>query len=266
MTELDTGRNTSRPLWLCAGLVALGLHVGGAAFALAHLQNEDSDELLGRTRHRGRAGIDLAAPRSDRPAAGSGLRSRRRLARARRTEGGGQGHRPCPRTRRPRPRIPTGFVTQKQRQEAGGGGRQDRRRADPSLAGIDRGGGHRGPEFREHFQRGRARSRRRRAPARARSACGRPGSAKLMAHLDKHKRYPANALKGAEILVSLRARPDGPCAVEQRGQGIGRSGPSMPPRFSMLKRSDPVPQPPPLVADEGLTFTLPVIFRVKGKG
>jgi TonB family protein len=36
--------------------------------------------------------------------------------------------------------------------------------------------------------------------------------------------------------------------------------------LSMLKRSDPVPQPPPLVADEGLTFTLPVIFRVKGKG
>ena len=36
--------------------------------------------------------------------------------------------------------------------------------------------------------------------------------------------------------------------------------------LDMLKRSDPVPAPPPLVADEGLSFTLPVIFRVKGKG
>jgi protein TonB len=36
--------------------------------------------------------------------------------------------------------------------------------------------------------------------------------------------------------------------------------------LAMLKRSDPLPQPPPLVADEGLTFTLPVIFRIKGKG
>ena len=35
--------------------------------------------------------------------------------------------------------------------------------------------------------------------------------------------------------------------------------------LAMLKRADPVPQPPPLVADEGLSFTLPVIFRVKGK-
>ena len=35
--------------------------------------------------------------------------------------------------------------------------------------------------------------------------------------------------------------------------------------LAMVRRSDPVPQPPPLVADEGLNFTLPVIFRVKGR-
>jgi hypothetical protein len=31
----------------------------------------------------------------------------------------------------------------------------------------------------------------------------------------------------------------------------------------MLHRADPVPPPPPLVADDGLTFSLPVIFHVK---
>jgi len=35
--------------------------------------------------------------------------------------------------------------------------------------------------------------------------------------------------------------------------------------LAMVRRSDPVPPPPPLIADEGLRFTLPVIFRVKGK-
>jgi periplasmic protein TonB len=35
--------------------------------------------------------------------------------------------------------------------------------------------------------------------------------------------------------------------------------------LAMMRRSDPVPQPPPLVADEGLSFTLPVIFRVEGR-
>ena len=31
--------------------------------------------------------------------------------------------------------------------------------------------------------------------------------------------------------------------------------------LDMMKRSDPVPAPPPLVADEGLTFGIPVAFR-----
>jgi hypothetical protein len=33
----------------------------------------------------------------------------------------------------------------------------------------------------------------------------------------------------------------------------------------MFRRSDPVPQPPPLIADEGLSFTMPVQFTVNGK-
>jgi periplasmic protein TonB len=35
--------------------------------------------------------------------------------------------------------------------------------------------------------------------------------------------------------------------------------------LAMMRRADPVPPPPPRVADEGLTFTMPVIFRVKGR-
>ena len=33
--------------------------------------------------------------------------------------------------------------------------------------------------------------------------------------------------------------------------------------LAMLQRANPVPPPPPLVADDGLTFTLPVIFNAK---
>jgi hypothetical protein len=35
--------------------------------------------------------------------------------------------------------------------------------------------------------------------------------------------------------------------------------------LAMLQRSDSVPPPPPLIADEALTFTMPVIFHVKGQ-
>ena len=87
----------------------------------------------------------------------------------------------------------------------------------------------------------------------------------LIAHLDKHKRYPAeHALKSAEILVGFVLDRMGHVLSASIVKGSGD------PAFdqaalAMVKRSDPVPQPPPLVADEGLSFTLPVIFRVKGK-
>ena len=87
----------------------------------------------------------------------------------------------------------------------------------------------------------------------------------LVAHLDKHKRYPVErAQKSAEIVVGFVLDRMGHVLSTSIVKGSGD------PAFdeaalSMVKRSDPVPPPPPLVADEGLSFTLPVIFKVKGK-
>jgi len=87
----------------------------------------------------------------------------------------------------------------------------------------------------------------------------------LVAHFDRHKRYPTGrSAKATEIVVTF--------ALDRTGHILSSSvtRSSGDPAFdeaalAMLRRSDPVPAPPPLVADEGLTFTLPVIFRVKGK-
>ncbi len=85
----------------------------------------------------------------------------------------------------------------------------------------------------------------------------------LVAHFDRHKRYPVDrSQQAAEIVVSF--------VLDRAGHilssGIAKS--SGDPSFDaaalgMLQRSDPVPPPPPLVADEGLSFSLPVNFRVK---
>ena len=88
----------------------------------------------------------------------------------------------------------------------------------------------------------------------------------LVAHLDKHKKYPAErAQKSAEIVVNF--------VLDRLGhvQSVGIVKSSGDAAFdaaalAMVKRSDPVPAPPPVIADEGLSFTLPVIFRVKGRG
>jgi TonB family protein len=88
----------------------------------------------------------------------------------------------------------------------------------------------------------------------------------LIAHLDKHKRYPAErSLKSAEIVVSFVLDRVGHVLTTSIVKGSGDAAFDEA-ALAMLRRSDPVPQPPPLVADEGLSFTLPVIFRVKNKG
>ena len=88
----------------------------------------------------------------------------------------------------------------------------------------------------------------------------------LVAHLDRHKRYPANRTqKTAEILVGFVLDRMGHVLSTSIVKGSGDSA-FDDAALSMVRRSDPVPQPPPAVADEGLSFTLPVIFRVKGKG
>jgi TonB family protein len=87
----------------------------------------------------------------------------------------------------------------------------------------------------------------------------------LIAHLDKHKRYPAErSRKSAEIVVSFVLDRIGHVLSASIVKGSGDTAFDQA-ALAMVRRSDPVPQPPPVVADEGLNFTLPVIFRIKGR-
>jgi TonB family protein len=87
----------------------------------------------------------------------------------------------------------------------------------------------------------------------------------LNAHLNRHKRYPSDRdNKSAEILVTFVLDRTGHVLSTSVVRGSGDAAFDQA-ALDMLKRSDPVPAPPPLIADEGLSFTLPVIFRVKGK-
>jgi TonB family protein len=88
----------------------------------------------------------------------------------------------------------------------------------------------------------------------------------LVAHFDRHKRYPAErSQKAAEILVSFVLDRLGHVLSVNLVKGSGDTAFDEA-AIAMVRRSDPVPQPPAVIADEGLTFTLPVVFRVKSKG
>jgi periplasmic protein TonB len=85
----------------------------------------------------------------------------------------------------------------------------------------------------------------------------------LIAHFNRHKRYPADrSSQTAQILVSFVLDETGHVlsASILRGSGDGSFDEAA---LAMIRRSDPVPRPPSLVAQDGLNFTLPVIFRAR---
>lgn len=84
---------------------------------------------------------------------------------------------------------------------------------------------------------------------------------RLFAHLSLHKRYPQRVRqRQAEAHIVFTLDRTGHVLSARVAQTAGD------PAFDdaaldMMKRSDPVPPPPPLVADEGLTFEIPVQFK-----
>jgi TonB family protein len=264
MTELDTGRNTSRSLWLFAAVCALALHAGGAAFALAHLQSDVSDEDLGAPAIE--IGLELSAPRQaaadlppgpDSTAAVASPELAFQKAEVKETDL----PKDTPTETDDPDRVVTPNQAKKPVEEEAKVATLQRQASQESIAAEAT-----ATPSSENVPEGP----RSVAPAQGTGESARRVRAtwqrELMAHLDKHKRYPTvHALKSAEILVSFVLDRMG--HVLSTGVVKGSGDPAFDEAaMAMLKRSDPVPQPPPLVADEGLNFTLPVIFRVKGKG
>jgi TonB family protein len=85
----------------------------------------------------------------------------------------------------------------------------------------------------------------------------------LAVHLDKYKRYPNDrVMQSAEVVIGFELDRLGHVVATQVVKGSGDTA-FDDAAIAMLRRADPVPPPPPLVADDGLRFTLPVIFHVK---
>lgn len=87
----------------------------------------------------------------------------------------------------------------------------------------------------------------------------------LVAHLDKHKRYPADrSKKAAQIVLSMNldrmGRVISTTILKSSGDESFDNA-----ALTMVQRASPVPPPPPLVADEGLSFTLPVVFKTASR-
>lgn len=264
MSDLDTEQKPSRRLWILAAVGALALHLGCGALALAHLQAAESEDSLGANAIE--VGIEFASlrreatdlppgPDTDASVASPALAEQKaelketELPKDVPTESDDPDRVVAPNeSNKPKeddPKIAavqTSASTESVAAEA---------TATPSSEAIPEGPRSVAPAIGTGETARRVRA---------------TWQKELVAHLDKHKRYPADrAQKSVEILVSFALDRMGHVLSASIVKGSGDTVFDEA-ALAMVRRSDPVPQPPPLVADEGLSFTLPVIFRVKGKG
>jgi periplasmic protein TonB len=263
MSDLVTEPKPSRRLWILAAVGALALHVGGGALALAHLRADDLDDSLGAPAIE--IGLEMMSPHleatdlppgpdTDASVASPALAEQK--AEVKETE--------LPKDVPTETEDPDRVVTPNDSQKP----KED----DPKIAAVQTSASQESvaaeatatPSTEE-------------IPEGPRSVAPAQGTGQsvqrmrvtwqkeLIAHLDKHKRYPAErSQRSAEIVVSFELDRMGHVLSASIVKGSGDAAFDQA-ALAMVRRSDPVPQPPPLVADEGLNFTLPVIFRIKGK-
>src|SRR4030081_2123371 len=263
MSSLDTEQKPSRRLWVFAALGALALHIGGGALAVAHLRTNDPDDSLGAPAIE--IGLELMSPRlettdlppgpdTDASVASPALAEQK--AEVKETEL----PKDVPTETEDPDRVVTPNDSNKPKEEdskiaavqtsASTESVAAEATATPSSEAIKQGPRSVAPAqgTGESAQRARV-----------------TWQKELIAHLDKHKRYPAQrSQKSAEILVSFALDRMGHVLSTRIVKGSGGRAVDEA-ALAMVRKSDPVPPPPPLIADEGLNFTLPVIFKVKGR-
>ena len=262
MSDLNIEQKPSRRLWIFAAVGALALHVGGVALAVAHLQDDDPDDSLGRTRDRGRAGNGIAArskPPICRPVRTPMPRSLRRRWPSRRP----RSRRPnCPRKCRPKPKSPIGWWRRTNSKKPKEDDPKVADGADLGLNGIGRAEATATPST-EAIPEGPRSVAPAQGTGKACSACVRPGRRNC------RPSRQAQALSGGTLAKDAPRSSSASCSTGwvMCCRPTSSRDPAIRVRRSRAcdgAKSDPVPMPPPLVADEGLNFTLPVIFRVKG--
>lgn len=256
-------QKSSRRLWIFAGACALALHLGGAALTVSHLQAEEADDALGATAIE--IGLEMASvhreatdlpPGPDTDASTASPQLAEQKAEVKETD--------LPQDKPSETVEADRVVTPNESKQP----KED----EPKIAAVQAAASTESvaaeatatpsseaiPEGPRSI-----------APAIGNGETARRVRAtwqkELVAHLDKHKKYPSErAQKSAEIYVRFTLDRLGHVLETSIEKGSGDAAFDEA-ALAMVRRSDPVPVPPPLIADEGLSFTLPVIFRVKGR-
>lgn len=260
MSDLPTDRlsHPGKGLWILAGAVAILLHLAVAAFAIAHTEQEEADDLGAPGIE---IGLELTSPQTPPSELPPGPDSEASAASQAVAEQKAEVEEvDLPKEEPVEAENPDRLVTTKEADKpneeepeietrdtnASEASVAQEAKAAPSVENaslgdksvtIDQGTGQSRQRVRVTWQK------------------------ELLAHLDRHKRYPSDRnQKAARILLSLAldrmGRVVSARVLESSGDESFDNA-----ALAMVQRASPVPPPPPLVAEEGLNFTLPVVFR-----
>ena len=263
MSAADSPARLTRPVWIAAALGALALHAGGVALAFASMQADESDQDLGAPAIE--IGVELTTSRINPTGLPVGPDSEASVASPARVDQEKQVQetdlpKAAPMETDDPERVVALDSPKEPKEEEPKPAAQDSRASTATAAAEETAM----PAVDNAAL----------APRSAAPALGTGDSLRrdvvtwqkeLAAHFNKHKTYPADrSMQNAEVLVSFVLDRTGHIVTAAIVKGSG--DPSFDAAaLAMLKRADPVPAPPALMADQGLAFSLPVIFQVKGK-
>jgi len=259
MVDLDIEQRPSRRLWVFAAIAALSMHVGCGALAIAHLQNADFDEGLGTSGVE--IGLDVTSvktedadlppgPNTDASMAAPELAAQQAVVKEIDLP------KDIPTEAENADRVVTENDSRKPAEEEPEKAAVQTAASTPSLAAeataqqkLDEG---REAEQSQARHEGILKDNKKLAAEWGRQ---------LSAYLERHKRYPkVRAAKNAKVKVSFE--------IDRLGKvlTVAVLVSSGDPLFdeaavSMIRRSDPLPKPPPAQADETLRYNLDVIFN-----
>jgi protein TonB len=261
MTGLDIEQKQSRRLWILAAVGALALHVGCGALAYAHLNGNEEAEYLGA---QGDIGIELtsvsaedtdlpAGPDADASVASPALAEQK--AELKETE--------LPKDTPTETEDPDRVVTTTDNAKP----KED----DPKVATVQTSASEESVAQEATARQKIDGAQESNTPTVVNQGIGKDAQkllakwrGQLSAYLNLHKRYPEVKLtKATKVKVGFELDRLGHVVSMRVIEGSGDAAYDEA-ALAMIRRSDPVPRPPPVEADDGLNFTLDVIFP-KGK-
>jgi periplasmic protein TonB len=263
MSELYQPRHLSPALWAVAAVVAVALHAGGVSLAFVSRQAEQEPDLGAPAIE---IGVELAAPHVEQtdlpvgPDTDAAAQSPAQVEQKAVVEQSDLPKAPATETDDP-DRVVSPTESRKPKDDEPKVPTVQTQASSPSVAAEATAP----PPMQE-------------APEATQSIAPSPGTAEsarreratwqkeLGAHFNKFKRYPSDRKTArAEVVVTFELDRVGHVISKRIVKGSGDAAFDAA-ALDMLQRADPVPAPPPLVADEGLLFSQPVVFQAGAHG